>query len=68
MLIDASLEARCLVESSATVGYVVIVVSKSFRGRGITRLYDFLCLTKPRKRCTLLVTKVGAKRGSWRKL
>ena len=53
---DESLKARWLLERSSAVGYVVIVVSASFGGRGETRSCGFACLPKTRGRCTLLVT------------
>ena len=52
-------------ERSSAVGYVVIVVSASFSGRGSTGSCDFTCLPELRGRRTLLVAvaEVEAKRG-----
>ena len=43
VMTDASPEALWLVERSAAVGYVVIVVSALFIGWGVTWSYDFVC-------------------------
>ena len=53
---DESLKARWLLERSSAVGYVVIVLSASFGGRGATRSCYCAHLPKTRGRRTLLVT------------
>ena len=53
---DESLKARWLLERSSEVGYVVIVVSALFGGRGATRSCYFACLLERRGQRNLLVT------------
>ena len=69
---DASLEARWLVERSAAAGYIIIIVSPSLGSQGATWSYDFAYPPKPRGRRTLSVAgysdRGGGEKGSWRKL
>ena len=81
-MMDASPEARWLVEKSGVTRYVSVVVSSLFGGQEALQSYAFTCLFEPRKggsvlcwwRRTLLVANHyigyggGHKKGSWRKL
>ena len=60
-IMDASLEACWLVNSSEAVRCVVVVVLASLVGHGATLLYEFLCSPKLRGQSTLLAAEAEAK-------